>query len=365
MIKQAGLVQFPVPSTGTLIALGILATITAMGLWFYQRYRQHERTGIRLAHETRLMKQRIAGLKLSDEDAAYLEKLVLKHFKSTPLNAVSSREPFNHLVNEEMNAILARGDMDKYESKGILLRDIRTALRLDQVPIGHRVHSTREIHPGLWIYVSPIDVDKSDWLRMMVQEVDEGYFYISADSKGPMPAFHDNETVRCRFWLDEDGRYIFESPIVKRSGTHAQWRLNHTTKLKRTQNRAYFRIRYNHDTSVGLVTAPADLDSETLKKRKPISKIRGKITSLSAGGLAVVMPQPVSDRMVLRIELPIERGDPISTHIKIISASTISGGRTLLRGCFIGIDDADRDHLAKFILHKQQQAIVVENEKLD
>jgi c-di-GMP-binding flagellar brake protein YcgR len=339
--------------------------MTAMGLWFYQRYRQHERNEIRLQHEKRLMKKHLAALKLPKADTDYLEKLILKYSKQAPMHAVTSREPFNHLVNEEMISILKRGNLEEFESKGVLLRDLRSALRLDQVPIGQRIHSTREMHPGLWVYVTPVDSDKVDWIRMMVQEVDEAYFYISADRKGPMPAFHENEHVRCRFWLDEDGRYIFESEIIKRPGTHAQWRLDHTAKLKRTQNRAHFRIRYNSDTSIGLITAPADLDSETLNKRKPVSKIRGKITSLSAGGLALVMPQPVSDRMVLRVDLPVDGGETISTHLKIISSSTISGGRVLLRGCFVGINDTDRDRLSKFILHKQQQAILVENEKLE
>jgi len=363
LIKQAGLVQFPVPSTGTLIALAVLATLTAMGLWLYQRYRKHEKFQIRLAHETHLMKKQLSESKLPKEDSDYFQKLVMKFFRKSPLAPVSSREPFNQLVTDEMNALEKRGDMDDFLAKGIKLREVRNALRLDHVPIGHRIHSTREIHAGLWIFVAPIEGEKLDWIRLMVQEVDEAYFYISPDSKGRLPAFHDNETVRCRFWMDEDARYIFDSPIVKRPGTQAQWRLTHTSDLKRTQNRAHFRIRYSSDASIGLVNAPADLNSETLKKRKPVSKLRGKITSLSAGGIAVVMPQPISDRVVLRVELAVENGASVLAHVKIISTSTISGGRSLMRGCFVGLDDTDRDQLAKFIVHKQQQAILVENEK--
>jgi len=85
-----------------------------------------------------------------------------------------------------------------------------------------------------------------------------------------------------------------------------------------------------------------------------VTRMRGRITSLSAGGCAVVLKQPVARQVMLRLGIEMPGGKTLETEADIVASSAISGGRYLLRLQFVGLSDEERDLIARYVLQKQQ-----------
>ncbi len=362
MFEYAGLVQFPKPSPLTLAVIGTIVVGTVIGFWIYEIYRRREREKYRIKNEWQAVRDIVSDRRLSESESKYFLAFLSRHSPKHPLHAASTLDGFELCVEKAMEAVARTDDESRITDTGIKLRDLRLALHLDHVPVGQRITSTRQLHPNQWMFVvRPEDTEKV-WHRMMVQQVDEAYFYISADRKKTPPRFADGEKVRCRLWRDEDGRYVFDTTIDRDTELPGRWRLNHVHNLQRTQSRAHFRIRHDQSTWVGIINAPLDFDPADLKSRSPVGKLRGKITSLSAGGCAIVLPQAVSRQVILRITLELPGEKDLSIDCKIISAASISGDRYLIRAHFLGLKDDERDLIAKHVLRRQQYKIAIEQE---
>lgn len=362
MFEYAGLVQFPKPSPLALTIIGLIFAGTIISLWGYEIYRRREREKYRLRHEWKAIQDIIKDRKLSESESKFFLSFLTKHSPAHPLHAASTRDGFESCVEKEMTAIGKSNNEAQITDMGIKLRDLRLALHLDHIPVGQRITSTREIHPNQWVFITRPDETPVIWHRMMVEQVDEAYFYISNDRAKPPPKITDGEKIRCRLWRDEDGRYIFDTTIQKDSELSGRWRLHHAHDLKRTQSREHFRIRHDQNTWVGIINAPLDYNPDNIKSRTPVGKMRGKITSLSAGGCAIVLPQAVARQVILRITLEIPGEKSIDIDSKIISSASISGDRYLIRGHFIGLKDDEHDRIAKHVLRRQQYKIAIEQD---
>jgi hypothetical protein len=101
---------------------------------------------------------------------------------------------------------------------------------------------------------------------------------------------------------------------MRHDDIHAKWRLNHNTeKMERTQDRGYFRLSFPQSVTLGILNASIDEDTNNLKKRQSITKLRGKI----------------------------------------MNTSNISGGRTLIRTQFISTSEDKCDIITRYLLQKQ------------
>ena len=201
------------------------------------------------------------------------------------------------------------------------------------------------------------DVDTTPkWGRMMVDDVDEAYFYVSRHGKGgdELPGLKTGDAVKCRLWRDDDGRYIFCTSIAGAEDGPPAWIFHHTSQVTRNQAREHFRVRHDQPTVVGILDNAADVD---LAKQRIVTKLRGRVTSLSAGGCALVLQQSVPDHSPLRVQVETGEGELIGAEAKIVAVAPISGGRFLVRAAFAGLDDDRRDRIAKYVLHRQQQMI--------
>jgi c-di-GMP-binding flagellar brake protein YcgR len=258
-----------------------------------------------------------------------------------------------------MNRIATENDSDLFRETGIKLRDIRNALGLDYIPIGKPVHSSRELHVGQIIAVAKEKGKKPNWIPMVLREIDETYLYIARKSTSSIVNFDDGEKIQCKLWRDEDAEYKFPSRIVFHGESHAEWRLSHNTgKMNRAQSREHFRMRYEQSTNVGVLNASANEDPDYIKRRRSVTKLRGKITSLSAGGCAVVFQQPIASQVFLRIEIELPDHPPFSLEAKIVATSNISGGRSLVRTRFIASTQEERDLISKFLRQRQQETML-------
>ena len=124
--------------------------------------------------------------------------------------------------------------------------------------------------------------------------------------------------------------------------------------MKRKQARAHFRVHYDQSATVGILSAPPDGNTEDLSLRTEVTKLTGQITSLSAGGLALVIQQALPRQVFLRVSLNLPDTDPIQVEAEIVGSAPISGDRHLVRAAYIGIDDDTRDTIARYVLKRQQ-----------
>lgn len=360
MLKSAQLVQFPEPSSMALwiLALGFFCMIFGAVLMEVFRRRGLQRRLLQV--EWKDVSQIIKERSLSENETELLKSLIRRFAPTSPLKAVTTRRVFSKCVASMMEKLRNAGDVSAFERTGIELREIRTALGLEYVPIGQRIRSTRELHPGQWVGISMARDSSPIWVRGMVDLVDESYLYLSwpKDRVPDTPQLRAGDEVRCRLWRDEDARYVFQVTVVGYEAPPPVLRLHHTEELSRTQTRSHFRVRHDQTTKVGVLDAPIDGNMDHLKARRAVTTMRGRITSLSAGGCALVLSQAVTKQVCLRIELTLPGDTLLTLELRIVSITPISGGRYLVRGAFAGLDDERRDHVAKHVMQRQQSVLL-------
>ena len=349
----------PHPSNTTLLVVaGLFLGLLGFGVWVDMR-RRRQKTRRRVQNEIKSMMEIIRERSFSEEEIKILVNLVKRRASLHPLRAITTRHDYDRCVDEEMAALEKKNQPREFERMGLLLRDIRGILGLDYVPFGQRIHSTREIHSGQLITVAKAGETTPKWARVIVGEVDEAYFTLLPRAKagGSFPAFGEGDALRCRMWRDDDARYVFTTKIISEESGPRSWRAKHTHDLKRVQARSHFRIRHDQTTTVSILNGSVDGKMDNASDRHAVTKMRGRITSISAGGCALVMQQPVSKRVLLRISLELPAEEPLPLEARIVATSPISGGRHLIRATFVGLDDTRRDRVAKYVLHRQQHAL--------
>lgn len=289
-----------------------------------------------------------------------LEDLARRFAPEEPFRVGTMRQVFNRCVDAAMDEALKSGDKKLFERRGEVLRDIRVKLGLDYVPFGLRIQSTRELYTKQPVWVSATaDLDHALWTRMVVAMVDEGHFYLAHEDEAPLPTVRTGDTIHFRMWREEDARYEFNARVAATQAGAPEWELTHTTRLRRLQARAHFRIKYDAAVEVGIVSAPLDGALSGIAARPVVTRLRGRISSLSGGGYAVVVTQPVPKQVLLRVVFEIDPGHgPLLTNARIVGTVDISGGRHLLRAQFVGLTEEEREVVTRFVFQTQQPATV-------
>ena len=354
----AALIEFPEPSTMALILLA-MAIVALLAILFGNEYlKLATRTKNRERVQNQTIDEIFEDKKLSDEEKELMHDILHHHAYENPLRAVTTRDGFGECVEKEIERLIREGAPGEFQRTGVKLRDIRVTLGLDYVPIGKPIFSTRELHVGQIMSIEDNNDNAKRKHRMVITNIDEAFLYISPEKRLAPSTFKDGSTISCDLWRDEDGRYTFDARIVYFGTEQGEWRISHPPgRLQRLQSRKYFRMRFDQNVDVGLLNASIHDDDTFLRQRKAVTQIRGKITSLSAGGCAIVFQQPIAKNVMLRIELEIEDHPVITAEAKIIAANNISGGRTLVRTRFVNIDDPSRDVISRHLLKKQQETI--------
>jgi c-di-GMP-binding flagellar brake protein YcgR len=236
-------------------------------------------------------------------------------------------------------------------------------LGLDFVPFGQRITSTRELNAGQVIWMARAGTPSSEWSRVSVVEVDEAMFRAvppNDSTTATKPALTSGDTIQCRLWRDEDARYMFDVTLARVEKSPPGWVLRHTSQLSRTQSRADYRVQHDQATTIGVLDGSVDGEITSAKERRVITRLRGRINSLSAGGLALLIHQPIPKQVLLRISLDLPGYEIFETEARIVSSSAMSGGRWLVRVSFVNLDEYKRDSVAHYVLHRQQPLLRAE-----
>jgi len=358
------LLDWPTATPATMYGLlaALLLLLLAVALW--EIYRRRTERAARIRAEWRVLNEIAKEKGLSPEEKRLFDAVIQRHSASEPLRAITVRQHFDECIEQEMADTYARSDVANFEQLGQTLRDVRLHLGLDFVPFGQRITSTRGLNAGQVIWMARAGNASAEWSRVSVVEVDEAMFRVvppNDSTTATKPSLSAGDTVTCRMWRDEDARYMFEVTVARIEKSPAGWVLRHTSQMNRTQARADYRVQHDQATTVGVLDGPVDGNTTSVKERRVVTRLRGRINSLSAGGLALLTHQAVPKQVLLRIRLDLPGYDVFEAEARIVSTSAVSGGRWLVRVSFVNLDQDKRDSVAHYVLHRQQPLLRVES----
>ncbi|NUM54143.1 MAG: PilZ domain-containing protein [Candidatus Hydrogenedentes bacterium] len=340
----------------TVIVCAVLLTLAVVVEWIRQWRAKRARVVGMWDAVSKIAQEK----ELTTEEQSVLHKLLRRWSPGEPHRAATVHQYFDECVDEEMDALRAKGDLAEFERVGTVLRDIRTRLALDMVPIGQRIFSTRQLYSPQEVWFVDAAESPPRWKRGLVQGVNEAYFGVGMAVDVEPPRYSEGGDVRFRLYRDDDARYSFTAKFVRRESEPVGLTFAHTAELERIQSREHYRVRHEQSTNVGVMDGPVDgAVSETDTPRRIVTRLRGKIVNISAGGLAVVVPQPVPSQVMLRVtvDLPLERTQSFEVDVRIVAVNPLPAGRYLVRAAYVSIDDENREAVARYVMHKQQQYI--------
>lgn len=344
----------PVVIFMSVVFLGLIGL--AVFLEFYRRKRQRDAAYRRAwLNVERIFREK----DLSQAEREAVRGLIEYERIPDPLSIVTTRRAFNAHVGGYMEEMRHKLDPASYAQLGQTLRDVRIRLALDFVPFGQPIRSTRELTPGQTILARRKEHREESWFRLRVDSVDEAYVTVETQSVqggAAAPALVRGERLTARLWRRDDGRYALEFETASALGPDATLPLHHDNQIKRTQSRAYLRIRHNQPASVSFVAlAPHEQKEAAHLASRPASKrLRGRITSLSGGGLALELDQPPPQNVALRVPIDLPGSETLTAHAVVVGSHQLSGGRYLVRGAFVEIGDEERDAIAGYVWERQQ-----------
>jgi c-di-GMP-binding flagellar brake protein YcgR len=332
--------------------LGLSLMALAVVIELYRRRRER-----RLRHEAELraVMQIAREKELPERERNYLLAFVKTHGRQAPLRTVTVKQEFDQCVEEEMNDLEAANEPEKLEERGVLLRDIRINLGLDYIPLGQRIHSTRELHYNQTLWASRTDGAAEKWWRMYISGIDEACFRIAPRDAEEKPGFKTGTEIRFRLWRENDARYVFSAQLLRLIDRPRQFVFRHAPELKRIQSRAWYRLRYEKNGPIEVLNAPADNDYSDVADREAVTTFRVRYVNLSAGGFAAVISQPLPKQVVLRAILDLGPDFEAQTvYARPLHAGAISAGRYLLRAAFIEMPEDTREVIARYIMETQK-----------
>lgn len=348
------------PTTVIWLVVSILLTLLVVVVW--EIYRRRAERGARIRAEWQAVEDIVREKDLPKENCELLRAFIRRWSASEPLRAVTVRQHFDECVELEMNLLSGRGDAAQFHDRGQALRDIRQHLGLDFVPFGQRIVSTRELHGGQLIWMARSGDAEAEWVRVSVVEVDEALFRVAPPDGVSSVISEAGAKIRCRMWREDDARYLFDVMLDHVEASPPGWAFRHTAQLERMQSRAHYRVPHDQTTTIGVLDGAVDGDTSSVKDRRVVTSLRGRIFSLSAGGLALTTHQPVPKQVLLRISLDLPGYELFEAEARIVSSSALAGGRWLIRASFVGVDDATRDVIAHYVLRRQQPLLRAEAE---
>ncbi len=352
-------VNVPIATNTTLLVVALCAVALLLFAVLLEIWRKRRQTQRRLAGEWRTVETIAREKELTEDAWPRLRRLIERRAPDRPFEAVTVRHVFNRCVDEEIEDIRRTSGQEAVVQEGEALRNIREHLGLNFVPFGQRIDSTREIYEGQIIWMAPAGEERPQWRRVAVTEVTEAFFAVSPPEDGAFNA-KPGARMECRMWREEDARYLFTVSFVKALDAPPSLMFAHTSELTRVQSRQFRRVRYDQDTSVGVLEAPAAGGLSELGKQKPVTRMRGRITNLSAGGVALVTQMPLPKASYLRVELRLPEHPPMTVDARIVSSTAITGGRTLVRAEFVNMEEADQETIARFAAQREQARLHAE-----
>ncbi|HOE65279.1 MAG TPA: PilZ domain-containing protein [Candidatus Hydrogenedentes bacterium] len=316
--------------------------------------RQRMRTRARIRGEWDVVRKVSSEKGLSADEQGLLERLIRRYSPRAPVSVVTVRQSFDACVSACL------GELDKinspeFETTGALLRDVRDRIGLHYLPFGPSIRSTRELHASQPVlFAAGIDQADRKGARGLISDITEAVFYVTPEEGTNLEAFTPGNAVHFSLWREDDARYAFQARLVRVESDPVRLAFRHAVSLNRMQSREYYRIGFEQSASVGILNASVDGSDDDVRLRPVVTRTRGRFTNLSAGGFAILIPQPVPRQVLLRVTLQFDGFEPFDVEARIVSVLSLPGGQYLVRASYVGISEDVRDRITRFIFRRQQ-----------
>ena len=349
-------IKIPTTNPAALITAGIICIFLFVGAVIFEVVRKRRAQRERLQQLWASISEIVNEKGIDQDQWALLREIAQRFSAEDPLRFVTVRRHFNQCITDYMESLRGTVDEDRYAEAGAVLRDARIRLGLDYIPFGRRIESTRELAPGQSLWARTAGDRPGDWIQMTVTGVDEAYLHAipRRDKQGNYPRLKIGAQLRCRMWREEDARYLFTTSVARVDGEPPRITLFNAGCEKRMQSRQYYRVRHSQPVTAGIVSYPSDGDFTNVRERPVTTRIRGRITSLSAGGLAIEMPQALPNQVLIRLSLALDEATPVTVDSRIVGVSSLPAGMHLVRVSYVDIDEETRDTIAQYVWRRQQ-----------
>lgn len=305
--------------------------------------------------ELRAVRDQLDEREVLGEDRNLLLAIIGQYSSEHPSRAVTKRHEFDRCMGHYFETLAATVEPEIIAQRGAQLRDVRSRLGLDYVPLGQRIYSTRELYDGQALWASPASGLEPRWFHLKNVKVDEAFFYVVPIGHDSAPEFKAGDLVKFRLWREDDARYLFEARIFHVERSPLTWRVSHAAGLTRNQARAHYRVRADLTVMVSILNALARDNREALVSSVPILQLYGRITSLSGGGMAVLFQQPMPKQMLMRVPISLPgQSHALVAYVRPTGSQNVGGGRSLVRGKFVAMDEETRDGITRYIFQKQK-----------
>lgn len=338
------------------LSLVMLALIGLFGFALLVEWHRRRRDRkLRLEAEWRAVKDLCRDRELPPDDWNLLRAIIAQYAPTTPYTAVTKRRLFDECMARYFQALWATSPEPEVLGRGLQLRDIRMQLGLDYVPIGRRIQSTRELYVGQSVWAAEASGHEPTWRHFTATSVDEACFKLELVGDEPAPELAAGALLKFRFWREEDARYVFDAPLLGIRDKPPCWVVAHVEALTRNQARAHYRIAFDQPVMASVLNAPLHDDYGSLDLRPAVTQVRGRITSLSGGGLAITFQQPVPKQVLLRVPITLPGHEEwVTTYVRPVGTRNLAGGRSLLRGRFVAMSEEHREMITRHVILKQK-----------
>jgi c-di-GMP-binding flagellar brake protein YcgR len=154
-------------------------------------------------------------------------------------------------------------------------------------------------------------------------------------------------------WREDDAVYRWQARLDRIEEKPPGWAFDHAHGLEREQKREHFRVRFDETIDIELVPAPADDNFEGVDAVPSVARLRGRVTSLSGGGVAVEVNQALPRQVCLRMTLPLRRIGEARAEARVVGSTLLNGGRMAVRAEFVHLEEGAEDRIAKYVLERQ------------
>jgi c-di-GMP-binding flagellar brake protein YcgR len=337
------------------IGVGLFFLALAIVLDTHRRRRDRK---ILVASERRQVNDLLDEREVEGDDRSLILSIIDHYAAANPYQFATRRPVFDGCMDLYFKALASTADAELLARRGAQLREIRSRLGLDYIPLGQRILSTRELFAGQTLWACPASGHEPRWFQVETVAVDEAFFYVSPVGVDGVPEFEPGDVVKFRLWREDDARYLFETRIYSIEEESHGWRVSHVSTLIRSQARAHYRIRFNSTEQISILNATLGDDYEGLLFSPAVTQLHGRITSLSGGGMAISFQQPMPKQMIMRVPFRLPGSDQlIVALVRPTGSQNIGGGRSLVRGRFVAMDDETRDTITRYVFLKQKQSV--------
>lgn len=329
-----------------MIAVFLLFLVLVVGIiyWGWRMQRRREAAYLRRSFNA------LAEEKgLDEEETQQVWNLAVAGLCEQPLLLLSSASAFDRCVNNAPDAVP--------ESR---LPMLRHKLGFSIRPLGWALAHTREIAVGQHLWVGFKRGETARFCHCVLVENTGDGLLVTPIVKADEEAFKDvreDDLIYARFWRRGDTEYQFRTSLLPQTDPDrvTLW-LAHTDQISRVQRRDFFRLPVRIPVAIHNIgnAEDAELPPETLRARSSAPIAHGTLTDLSAGGAALVVPQPLAFGAHIFLA-PTGQSPFALSGIAGRVLDMSSEGRNIHhhRLEFTNLDDVRQDSLARQIHHAQ------------